>query len=635
MDATPPFIADNRGWIRLNAQTPLLSVQDLSVDFHTRRGRVQAVRSVSLEVSASQALGIVGESGCGKSVTSAAIMGLIQLPGQITGGDIKWKGRSLIGPAAQRYRQQICGNEIAMVFQDPMTSFNPIFTIGAQIEEVIVRHVNPDRQKARQRAIELLDLVRIDQPHHRVNQYPFELSGGMRQRALIAMALASEPELLIADEPTTALDVTVQAAILDLLKELQQALDLAVLLITHDLGVVATLCHDVAVMYAGSVVEQGKAEQVLVTPRHPYSRGLLESTPKLNTVHHRLQTIEGQPPDLRATGQACTFMPRCQNRQDDCLTAPPIRSDTLGRLACWHPVVQTSATASDDRALAGLQAVAPDDRTPLLSVRNLSVHYPLASSRWFGEKRVLRAVDDVSFDVFPGETLGLVGESGSGKTTTGRAVLQNASISSGTVHFRGQDITGARGERRRLLRRDMQLIFQDPYSSLNPRMTIFDIVAEPLIVHGIETHKGRLRDRVMALLNTVGLPDDAADRHPHAFSGGQRQRVGIARALTLEPAFIVADEPVSALDVSIRAQVVNLMQDIQKQTGVSFLFIAHDLAIVRHIADRVAIMQQGKIVEIGPSEQIYTAPQHAYTRSLLASVPEIDSATYQTHREPS
>lgn len=611
----------------MNVQTPLLSVEDLSVDFHTRRGRVQAVRGVSFDVSPSRALAIVGESGCGKSVTSAAIMGLIQLPGQITAGNITWKGRSLTDPGAERYRQEICGNEIAMVFQDPMTSFDPLFTIGAQIEEVILRHVNPDRQWATRRAIELLDLVKIDQPEHRVNQYPFELSGGMRQRALIAMALASEPALLIADEPTTALDVTVQAAILDLLKELQQALNLAVLLITHDLGVVATMCHDVAVMYAGGIVEHGRAEQVLSQPRHPYSQGLLLSTPKLHSIHHRLQTIEGQPPDLRATGKACSFMPRCQYRRQDCLLSPSINEDVLGRLACWHPVKPDSTVVTSTEEPPRSADLSAGDRQPLVSVRNLSVQFALGNKSWFGEKRILKAVDDVSFDVYPGETLGLVGESGSGKTTTGRAVLQNTHIDGGSVHFRGKDITGARGEQRRLLRRDMQLIFQDPYSSLNPRMSIFDIVSEPLIVHGIETDKRRLRDRVMALLETVGLPADAADRHPHAFSGGQRQRVGIARALTLEPAFIVADEPVSALDVSIRAQVVNLMQDIQAQYGVSFLFIAHDLAIVRHIADRVAIMQKGKIVEIGNSEQIYTAPQHEYTRSLLASVPEVDDVT--------
>jgi len=607
------------------SSTPLLSIDNLSVDFHTRHGRVQAVRGVSVDISASRALGLVGESGCGKSVTSAAIMGLIQLPGEITGGDITWKGQSLIAPGAERFRRAVCGNEIAMVFQDPMTSFNPILTIGAQIEEVIVRHVNPDRRAAKRRAVELLDLVRISEPEHRVSQYPFELSGGMRQRALIAMALASEPQLLIADEPTTALDVTVQATILELIKELQQALDLAVLLITHDLGVVASLCHEVAVMYAGGIVEQGTAEQVLSAPRHPYSQGLLHSTPRLDSTYHRLQTIDGQPPDLRVPGVACAFMPRCLQSTQQCKRMPAVVTDVQGRLACWHPVNQAQQIKSSSvHHIAAAKQSSPDK--PLLSVKNLSVHYPLGASSLFGERKMLRAVDGVSFDVFAGETLGLVGESGSGKTTTGRAVLQNINITGGSVHFQGQDITGARGEQRRLLRRDMQLIFQDPYASLNPRMTIVDIVSEPLVVHGIETHRQRLRERVVALLDTVGLPADAADRHPHAFSGGQRQRIGIARALALQPAFIVADEPVSALDVSIRAQVVNLMQDIQTRTGVAFLFIAHDLAIVRHIADRVAIMKQGKIVEIGPSEKIYTAAEHEYTRTLLASVPDVDRA---------
>lgn len=608
----------------MSASSPLLRMRDLHVDFHTRQGRVQAVRGVSLDIDASQTLGIVGESGCGKSVTTSAIMGLIQLPGQIRSGDITWKGRSLIGPGSDRYRAQVCGNEIALVFQDPMTSFDPLFTIGRQIEEVILRHVRQDRSWARRRSVELLDLVKIDQPQRRVDQFPFELSGGMRQRALIAMALASEPELLIADEPTTALDVTVQASVLELLGELQQSLDLAILLITHDLGVVSRVCHDVAVMYAGSIVEQGSARQVLSSPRHPYARGLLQSTPTLRDVQHRLRTIEGQPPDLRQPSGACAFMPRCPNSQSDCSSAPPIRPVAQGRLACWHPVeYRIVETAVSSRNLGSDEISDSDDRQPLLSVRDLSVDYPLAGGG-FRRRQVHKAVDRVSFDVYPGETLGLVGESGSGKTTTGRAVLQYAPISNGSVTFQGRDITGLRGEQRRTLCRDMQLIFQDPYSSLNPRMSIFDIVAEPLIVHGVETDRRRLRDRVISLLETVGLPADAADRHPHAFSGGQRQRVGIARALTLEPAFIVADEPVSALDVSIRAQVVNLMQDIQSQYGVAFLFIAHDLAVVRHIADRVAIMQKGQIVEIGSSEQIYTNPQHSYTRTLLSSVPEID-----------
>ncbi len=607
---------------------PLLTVEGLEVEFLTRRGRVQAVRNVSFGLGPGQALGLVGESGCGKSVTSQAIMGLVQLPGRIVGGDVRWKGRSLIGPDAADYRREVCGRDIAMVFQDPMTSLDPLFAVGDQIAEVLVRHRGLSQAAARARAIELLDMVHISEPQKRVDQFPHEFSGGMRQRVLIAMALASEPELLIADEPTTALDVTVQASLLDLIAELQQRLSLAVLMITHDLGVVAKLCRDVAVMYAGEIVEDGPASRMLHTPSHPYTAGLVAATPTLALTRHRLETIDGQPPDLRLPRTQCSFRPRCANATEICSVAPDLLplGDGKGRLACHNPVKTQARAAIASDAVHEAHTASFD--APLLSVNNLSVHYPIGRHGLFGRRDVLKAVDDVSFDIRPGETLGLVGESGSGKTTTGRAVLRAVPVTSGSIVFDGQEITVLGREPLRRLRRDMQIIFQDPYSSLNPRMTVQDIVAEPLIVHGLETEPGRLRDRVAHLLELVGLPADAAERHPHAFSGGQRQRVGIARALTLEPRFIIADEPVSALDVSIRAQVVNLMQDLQSQLGLTYLFIAHDLAVVRHIADRVAIMKSGKIIEIGPVEDIYSSPSQAYTRALLEAVPEIADNAY-------
>ena len=606
------------------AEAPLLSVEGLTVDFYTRRGLVHAVRGVSFSLGKGAALGLVGESGCGKSVTSQAIMGLIHLPGEITGGDISWKGRSLLGPAAAAYRRQVCGGEIAIVFQDPMTSLDPLFSIGRQIGEVLVCHKGMEPAKARVRALELLDLVRINAPERRFRQLPHALSGGMRQRALIAMALASEPELLIADEPTTALDVTVQAQILDLLIDLRQRLGLAVLMITHDLGVVARLCQQVAVMYAGTVVERDRADAVLLRPAHPYARGLLRSTPALETRLDRLLTIDGQPPDLRRPPQGCAFLPRCARGTDSCRTRPPLgpkRGGTGGRVACWHPVTEPETVPAAASPAGESAAVRPD---PLVAVEGLTVHFPAGRDGLFGPRRVVQAVDGVSFTVRAGETLGLVGESGSGKTTTGRAILRRAPITRGDVRYRGQSITTLTGEPLRRLRRDMQLIFQDPYASLNPRMTVFDIVAEPLIVHGLAPDKRALRDRVVDLLALVGLPADAVTRHPHAFSGGQRQRIGIARALTLEPAFIVADEPVSALDVSIRAQVVNLMQDLQARLGLTYLFIAHDLAVVRHIADRVAIMYAGQIVELGDRDRVYADPRHPYTETLLAAVPPVD-----------
>ncbi|WP_375570419.1 ABC transporter ATP-binding protein [Ahrensia marina] len=603
---------------------PLLTVEGLHVEFLTRRGRVHAVRGVSFDLRPGQALGLVGESGCGKSVTSQAIMGLVQLPGRIIGGDVRWKGKSLIDPDSADYRREVCGRDIAMVFQDPMTSLDPLFSVGDQIVEVLMRHRGMTRVAAHKRAVELLDMVHIREPQKRVAQFPHEFSGGMRQRVLIAMALASEPELLVADEPTTALDVTVQASLLDLLAELQRNLSLAVLMITHDLGVVAKLCHDVAVMYAGEIIEDGPAERMLHHPSHPYTAGLLSATPTLAKTRHRLETIDGQPPDLRLPRTQCSFRPRCVNAIDACAIAPDLTplSTNQGRLACHNPVKQRTpasvASTNDESKQNGYTA------EPLLSVRNLSVHYPIGRQGFFGRRDILKAVDNVSFDIWPGETLGLVGESGSGKTTTGRAVLRAVPVTSGSITFDRQEITTLAREPLRRLRRDMQIIFQDPYSSLNPRMTVQDIVAEPLLVHGIETDPSRLRDRVAHLLELVGLPADAAIRHPHAFSGGQRQRVGIARALTLEPRFIIADEPVSALDVSIRAQVVNLMQDLQARLGLTYLFVAHDLAVVRHIADRVAIMKGGKIIEIGPADEVYTNPAQPYTRALLDAVPEID-----------
>lgn len=608
---------------------PLLTVDGLEVEFLTRSGRVHAVRGVSFALGPGQALGLVGESGCGKSVTSQSIMGLVQLPGRIIGGDVRWKGKSLIGPEAAKYRREVCGRDIAMVFQDPMTSLDPLFTVGDQIAEVLKRHRGLSRAAARSRSVELLDMVHISEPKKRVEQFPHEFSGGMRQRVLIAMALASEPELLIADEPTTALDVTVQASLLDLIAELQQSLSLAVLMITHDLGVVARLCRDVAVMYAGEIVEDGPASRMLHRPSHPYTAGLVAATPTLALTRHRLETIDGQPPDLRLPRTQCSFRPRCANATDVCAVAPDLLSlgDEKGRLACHNPMQQRSPAIAADTIMIEPRATPSEE--PLLSVHNLSVHYPIGRHGLFGGRDILKAVDNVSFDIWPGETLGLVGESGSGKTTTGRAVLRAVPVTAGLINFDGQDITSLGREPLRRLRRDMQIIFQDPYSSLNPRMTVQDIVAEPLIVHGIETEPKRLRDQVAHLLELVGLPADAAQRHPHAFSGGQRQRVGIARALTLEPRFIIADEPVSALDVSIRAQVVNLMQDLQARLGLTYLFIAHDLAVVRHIADRVAIMKSGKIIETGPVGEVYSNPSQPYTRALLDAVPEINDISHR------
>ena len=497
--------------------------------------------------------------------------------------------------------------------------------------------------EARLRVLELLEAVGIPAPPRRANQYPHELSGGMRQRVMIAMAIACEPKLLIADEPTTALDVTIQAQVLELLAGLQKTLQLSVLLITHDLGVVAGLCHRIAVMYAGRIVETGLADDVFNRPAHPYTQGLIRSTPRLDDQMDRLVSIEGAPPNMLAPPTGCAFRLRCPLAEARCENEPPLVETRAGAsVACWRPDTPAwgNAVSAQPRVKGNgyYDQISPDYRpatvpaepvaaaarpvaVPLLSVRDVGVDYEVSSAGFWGKARKISALKGISFDLYPGETLGLVGESGSGKTTTGRAVLRRLDVSEGRILFKGQDITHAKGDELRQLRRKMQLVFQDPYASLNPRMKILDIVAEPLIAHGIVRTSEEARDQITELLRLVGLPVDTTDRYPYAFSGGQRQRVGIARALALKPDFIVADEPVSALDVSVRAQVVNLLQDLQKELGISYLFIAHDLSVVRHISHRVAILHLGQMVEIADRDSLYERPRHPYTEALLSAVP--------------
>ena len=625
---------------------PLLEIDRLAVEFDTRRGVVHGLRGASLSIHRGETLAIVGESGSGKSVTAQAVMGLIDVPGRIAGGDIRWRGQSLLGPEGSRAARDIRGKDIALVFQDPMTSLNPLMRIGVQIGEVLRRHLGMSDAQARTRVLELLEAVGIPAPARRANQYPHELSGGMRQRVMIAMAIACEPKLLIADEPTTALDVTIQAQVLELLAGLQQTLKLSVLLITHDLGVVAGLCHRIAVMYAGRIVETGFADDVFNRPAHPYTQGLIRSTPRLDDHHDRLISIEGAPPNMLAPPVGCAFRVRCPLAEARCQGEPPLLETRPGAsVACWRPDTpawQNNAAPrrirlkgngyydqmalADGEAALSVPAEAAAAATsaapvPLLSVRDLGVDYEVSSPGFWGKARKISALKGISFDLYPGETLGLVGESGSGKTTTGRAVLRRLEPSEGRIFFKGQDITNVSGDELRQLRRKMQIVFQDPYASLNPRMKILDIVAEPLIAHGLVRNAEEARDEITEILRLVGLPLDALDRFPYAFSGGQRQRVGIARALALKPEFIVADEPVSALDVSVRAQVVNLLQDLQKELGISYLFIAHDLSVVRHISHRVAILYSGRMVEIADREQLYEHPRHPYTEALLSAVP--------------
>jgi peptide/nickel transport system ATP-binding protein len=534
---------------------PLLSVRDIRVGFATEGGLVQAVDGVSFDLAAGEVLAIVGESGSGKSVTAQTIVGLTRSLNARIKGSASLEGSELLG-ASESELQQVRGARIAMVFQDPMTSFNPIYRVGRQIVEAVRVHRGEiDNRAARELAIEMLEAVEIPEPERRVDSYPHELSGGMRQRAMIAMALALEPEILIADEPTTALDVTIQAQILELLRRLNRERNLATLLITHDLGVVAEIADRVLVMHEGRIVERGNLDDVFYSPRDPYTRSLLGAVIRLDQPHPQRPSQQHQP---------------------------------------------------------------------LLEVTDLAKHFPVGSRvlrRRSGDR--VRAVDGVSLSIETGETLGLVGESGSGKSTLSRTVLQLLSPTAGSVRFEGREIAGLSQRQMQPLRPEMQMVFQDPYASLNPRKRIGQIVGEPLRMKGVAAGEERRR-QVQELLERVGLTAAHHDRYPHEFSGGQRQRIGIARAIAPRPKLIVADEPVSALDVSIRAQILDLLADLQEEMGLSYLFVAHDIGVVRHVSDRIAVMHEGKIVEVGCAEQVCERPLHPYTRSLLAAVPVPD-----------
>ncbi|HUG78966.1 MAG TPA: ABC transporter ATP-binding protein [Burkholderiales bacterium] len=614
-----------------DARAPLLAVEDLHVHFVTSRGVVRAVEGVSYEVYPGEVVALVGESGCGKSVSALAVMRLLARPaGRIVRGRIRFEGRDLLALSEEAMRE-IRGRDIAMIFQEPMTSLNPVLTIGLQIMEPLFMHSAMNEAQARARAVELLQLVGISDPERRLEQYPHQFSGGMRQRVMIAIGLACNPKLIIADEPTTALDVTIQAQILKLMKDLSHELGIAMIVITHNLGVVARYADRVNVMYAARIAERAAAEPLFAQPLHPYTAGLLRSVPRLDRPRGlRLETIDGLPPNLLAPPPGCRFAPRCSAALEACRQAQPALEEVApGRLAaCLRAREMLSGELIGAGAAADQGVVKTVARLqPLLEVKRLSTHFEVAGAfRFFvrSEKAIVRAVDDVSFAVYPGETLGLVGESGCGKTTVGRTLLRLTDATSGEVRFDGEDVLALQGERLRAYRRRMQVIFQDPYSSLNPRMTIGQIIAEPMLVYGLQRDRAAARGRVAELLEQVGLFDYMAERYPHELSGGQRQRVGIARALALEPQFIVCDEPVSALDVSIQAQIINLLEALQARYRLTYLFIAHDLAVVRHISDRVVVMYLGRVMEIADRDTLYSDPLHPYTKSLLDAVPVPD-----------
>jgi len=575
-----------------SSSQPLLSVRNLSVEFGRGPNAFRAVENVSFDVQPGKTLAVVGESGSGKSVTSVAIMRLTDYSGgRIIGGEVLLRrdGAEAIdlAKASDDQLRRIRGNDIAMIFQEPMTSLNPVFTIGNQIEEALLLHEGLTAREAHLRARELLQKVRLPDADRLLDRYPHQLSGGMRQRVMIAMALACNPKLLIADEPTTALDVTIQAQILNIIRDLQAEMGTAVIFITHDMGVVAEMADDVVVMWKGAKVEQAPVREIFASPQHPYTRALLSAVP-------RLGSLKGQPYPKRV------------------------------------PVTVLDGGAAKQVGDVHEQRTA-DYTKPLLQVDRLTTRFDVGKSFFGRVTHRVHAVEEVSFEIYPGETLALVGESGSGKSTIGRTLQQLVEPTSGTVRFEGRDMASMSPAERRRLRQDIQYIFQDPFASLDPRHTVGYSVAEPIVVHGLIKDRKAIERRVHELLEQVGLQPHHAKRYPHEFSGGQRQRICIARALASDPRLIIADESVSALDVSIQAQIVNLLMELQERRGLSYLFITHDMAVVEKISHRVAVMYLGQIVELGTRQAIFENPQHSYTRKLLSAVPIADP---QRHRTP-
>jgi peptide/nickel transport system ATP-binding protein len=619
----------------VSVATPLLEVRALSVAFGSEAGTVEAVRSLSYTIRAGEVLGIVGESGSGKTVSSLAVMNLLPSGARVS-GSIRFEGRELLGLGDDEL-SSLRGRRIAMIFQDPLSALTPVYTVGQQLVEAVRIHRDVSEPEARARAVELLSLVGIPHPERRFASFPHEFSGGMRQRVMIAMAIANDPALIIADEPTTALDVTVQAQILDLLRKARDLTGAAVLLITHDLGVVAGLADRVGVMYAGKLVELGDVDDVFHRPRMPYTLGLLGSVPRPDAAIDRALTpIEGSPPSLIGLPDACPFAPRCPLRIERCVETEPALAAIAGsgrdhEAACHRSAeIATRNLAASDifqaPARKAASATVPREQRPVvLAVRDLRKEFPVMRGTIL-RRRVgaLRAVDGVGFEVRESETLGLVGESGCGKTTTIMEILELARPQGGSIAVLGRDTATLTPEERFRLRRDVQVVFQDPMASLDPRLPVGEIVGEPLETHGVAAPERR--QRVLELLELVGLHPEHAARYPQAFSGGQRQRVGIARALALKPKLLVLDEPVSALDVSIRAGIVNLLERLKSELKLSYLFVAHDLALVRHVADRVAVMYLGRIVELGDVEDVFERPLHPYTQALLSAAPIPDPA---------
>jgi peptide/nickel transport system ATP-binding protein len=605
----------------------MLQIDQLTVELDADAGLVRAIDALSLTLQRGETFALVGESGCGKSMTALALMRLLPEAGRIAGGDITLDGAGL-PDLPEAAMQGLRGGRLGMIFQEPGTSLNPVMKVGDQLVEAIQAHTPLRGAAARAKALQWLQRVGIPEPERRLDDYPFRMSGGQKQRVMIAMMLAAEPDFLIADEPTTALDVTIQAQILDLLRDLQREQGLGLLLITHDLAVVASMAQRVALMYAGQIVEVADAADFFANPRHPYARALLRALPDAGQRGAPLEAIEGTVPPLWQRFDACRFATRCAMAQDRChVQAPQLEALTTGQshtVRCWRAAEDAPAPPPQAHHAAAPARTAAD--APLLQVQDLHVRYTLRRN-WRGQPtQHFHAVRGVSFDVGAGQTVALVGESGCGKSTTGRAIVQllrgQAEVS-GQVLWRGQDLLSAQGAALQSARRDVQIVFQDPFASLNPRMRVREILEEGPRALRPEWDAAERTDRLHQLLQRVGLRPDALDRHPHEFSGGQRQRIAIARALAVEPKLIVCDEPTSALDVSVQAQILNLMAELQQTLGLSYLFITHNLAVVAYLADHILVVQGGQVVEQGPSAHIFGAAQHPYTRQLLAAQPSL------------
>jgi peptide/nickel transport system ATP-binding protein len=602
---------------------PLLEVENLAVEFLTPDGWLRVVEDVSFTVRAGATTGLVGESGSGKSVSVLAVMGLLPRgQARIAAGSVRLGGRDLLAMSEDEIRR-IQGSEIAMIFQEPMTSLNPAFTIGNQIAESVRAHRKVSKQDAWRRAVETLELVGIPDAAQRVNEYPHNFSGGMRQRAMIAMALACDPKILIADEPTTALDVTIQAQILDLLRRLQHELGMGIVFVTHDLGVVADLCDEVTVLYAGQTVEHAEVADLFARPRHPYTAALMESMPQAAPPGDHLRVIPGTVPRPDEMPAGCRFHPRCAHAEARCIDTPVTVTALDGTAVVRCLRADELSLAAPALHLGAHEPEPGETRTPLLRVAGLRQEFPVRKGITRRVVGQIKAVDGVEFDIAESETLGLVGESGSGKSTTGRAVLRLLEPTAGSVHFGNTDVTALSRKDLQGVRVSMQMVFQDPYSSLDPKRTVAESIGEPFAVH-TDLDRRQRDAEVERLLETVGLGRHLAHRYPHEFSGGQRQRIAIARALALNPKLLVCDEPVSSLDVSTQSQVINLLIDLQQQFGLSYLFIAHDLSVVSRISDRIAVMYLGRIVEIGPAAEVVTRPRHPYTQALLSAIPVPD-----------